>query len=98
MLWFLWFYSDAFGDSNVGLLTGDSAINKDAQVLIMTTEILRNMLYQRCALFESFHLPNVVKIGYFLHIILLTTRQKLVDFGFSNKCIYLYYSFQLYLY
>lgn len=68
MLWFLWFYSDAFGDSNVGLLTGDSAINKDAQVLIMTTEILRNMLYQRCALCESFHLPNVVKIGYFLHI------------------------------
>ncbi|KAG5067984.1 hypothetical protein JHK85_000361 [Glycine max] len=35
-----------FGGSNVGLLTGDSAVNKDAQVLIMTTEILRNMLYQ----------------------------------------------------
>ncbi|KAK6160124.1 hypothetical protein DH2020_003505 [Rehmannia glutinosa] len=35
-----------FGDSNVGLLTGDSAVNKDAQILIMTTEILRNMLYQ----------------------------------------------------
>ncbi|KHN01135.1 DEAD-box ATP-dependent RNA helicase ISE2, chloroplastic [Glycine soja] len=37
---------ETFGDSNVGLLTGDSAVNKDAQVLIMTTEILRNMLYQ----------------------------------------------------
>lgn len=38
---------ETFGDDNVGLLTGDSAINKDAQALIMTTEILRNMLYQR---------------------------------------------------
>ena len=43
----LWCFSETFGDSNVGLLTGDSAVNKDAQVLIMTTEILRNMLYQR---------------------------------------------------
>ena len=40
-------FSETFGDSNVGLLTGDSAVNKDAPVLIMTTEILRNMLYQR---------------------------------------------------
>ncbi|CAN6448490.1 unnamed protein product [Victoria cruziana] len=39
-------FRDAFGESNVGLLTGDSAINKDAPILIMTTEILRNMLYQ----------------------------------------------------
>lgn len=36
-----------FGDHNVGLLTGDSAINIDAPILIMTTEILRNMLYRR---------------------------------------------------
>lgn len=41
------FHSEAFGDTNVGLLTGDSAVNKDAQILIMTTEILRNMLYRR---------------------------------------------------
>ncbi|KAL6911461.1 hypothetical protein ACP4OV_000266 [Aristida adscensionis] len=40
-------FRNTFGDHNVGLLTGDSAINKDAQILIMTTEILRNMLYQR---------------------------------------------------
>ncbi|CAM8956180.1 unnamed protein product [Rhodiola kirilowii] len=39
-------FRETFGDDNVGLLTGDSAVNKDAQVLIMTTEILRNMLYQ----------------------------------------------------
>jgi hypothetical protein len=41
------YFRNTFGDHNVGLLTGDSAINKDAQILIMTTEILRNMLYQR---------------------------------------------------
>ncbi|KAL1550934.1 DExH-box ATP-dependent RNA helicase DExH15 chloroplastic [Salvia divinorum] len=39
-------FRDTFGDTNVGLLTGDSAVNKDAQILIMTTEILRNMLYR----------------------------------------------------
>ncbi|KAL2628546.1 hypothetical protein R1flu_013232 [Riccia fluitans] len=35
-----------FGESNVGLLTGDAAVNRDAPILVMTTEILRNMLYQ----------------------------------------------------
>lgn len=34
---------ESFGDNNVGLLTGDSAVNREAQILIMTTEILRNM-------------------------------------------------------
>lgn len=43
----LFIFRETFGDDNVGLLTGDSAINKDAQIVIMTTEILRNMLYQR---------------------------------------------------
>ncbi|XP_047324710.1 DExH-box ATP-dependent RNA helicase DExH15 chloroplastic [Impatiens glandulifera] len=39
-------FRETFGDNDVGLLTGDSAVNKDAQILIMTTEILRNMLYR----------------------------------------------------
>ncbi|KAA3453213.1 DExH-box ATP-dependent RNA helicase DExH15 chloroplastic-like isoform X1 [Gossypium australe] len=38
-------FRETFGDNNVGLLTGDSAVNKDAQILVLTTEILRNMLY-----------------------------------------------------
>ena len=33
------------GAENVGLLTGDNSINGDAPVVIMTTEVLRNMLY-----------------------------------------------------
>ncbi|RKT86798.1 ATP-dependent RNA helicase HelY [Saccharopolyspora antimicrobica] len=33
------------GSDAVGLLTGDTSINGDAQVVVMTTEVLRNMLY-----------------------------------------------------
>src|ERR687888_1307374 len=34
------------GGARVGLLTGDNAINGEAQVVVMTTEVLRNMLYE----------------------------------------------------
>jgi ATP-dependent RNA helicase HelY len=34
-----------YGAGKVGLLTGDTAINGDAPVVVMTTEVLRNMLY-----------------------------------------------------
>ena len=34
-----------FGEDRVGLLTGDTSINGDAEILVMTTEVLRNMLY-----------------------------------------------------
>ncbi|KAF6174469.1 hypothetical protein GIB67_004663 [Kingdonia uniflora] len=46
-------FRETFGESNVGLLTGDSAVNKDAPILIMTTEILRNMLYQSVGMVSS---------------------------------------------
>lgn len=34
-----------YGSERIGLLTGDQAINGDADVVVMTTEVLRNMLY-----------------------------------------------------
>ena len=34
-----------YDSSTVGLLTGDNAVNGDAPVVVMTTEVLRNMLY-----------------------------------------------------
>ena len=34
-----------FGEEKVGLLTGDTNINSEADILVMTTEVLRNMLY-----------------------------------------------------
>ncbi len=36
---------DDYGRHNVGLLTGDNAVNPDAPAVVMTTEVLRNMLY-----------------------------------------------------
>jgi len=35
------------GAGAVGLLTGDNSINAEASVVVMTTEVLRNMLYER---------------------------------------------------
>src|SRR5712691_4499310 len=34
-----------YGADRVGLLTGDNSINGEAPVVVMTTEVLRNMLY-----------------------------------------------------
>ncbi|MEI8240034.1 MAG: DEAD/DEAH box helicase [Actinomycetota bacterium] len=38
---------ERLGPQQVGLLTGDNAINGDAPVVVMTTEVLRNMIYAR---------------------------------------------------
>ncbi|MGB3484985.1 MAG: RNA helicase [Mycobacterium sp.] len=34
-----------YGAERIGLLTGDVSINSDAPIVVMTTEVLRNMLY-----------------------------------------------------
>jgi ATP-dependent RNA helicase HelY len=36
---------DRYGPERIGLLTGDTTINGDAPVVVMTTEVLRNMIY-----------------------------------------------------
>jgi ATP-dependent RNA helicase HelY len=36
---------ERYGESVVGLLTGDLSVNSEAPVVVMTTEVLRNMLY-----------------------------------------------------
>jgi len=38
-------FVERFGEEKVGLLTGDTSINSEADILVMTTEVLRNMLY-----------------------------------------------------
>ena len=35
------------GAGNVGLLTGDTSVNSEAPIVVMTTEVLRNMIYAR---------------------------------------------------
>ncbi|KAJ2732895.1 Antiviral helicase ski2 [Coemansia sp. BCRC 34962] len=39
-------FTRAFGEDNVGILTGDVKIRPEAPCLIMTTEVLKNMLYR----------------------------------------------------
>ncbi|MCH1883199.1 DEAD/DEAH box helicase [Agrococcus sp. ARC_14] len=38
--------TEVYGSASVGLLTGDTSINGDARIVVMTTEVLRNMLYE----------------------------------------------------
>ncbi|HEY4225897.1 MAG TPA: DEAD/DEAH box helicase [Pseudolysinimonas sp.] len=41
------------GSKSVGLLTGDSNVNSSARVVVMTTEVLRNMLYADSPLLKN---------------------------------------------
>lgn len=38
---------ERYGSDRVGLLTGDNSINGEADIVVMTTEVLRNMLYAK---------------------------------------------------
>src|ERR687896_777461 len=38
------------GAGSVGLLTGDTSVNPGAQVVVMTTEVLRNMIYAQAGI------------------------------------------------
>jgi ATP-dependent RNA helicase HelY len=49
---------ERYGASEIGLLTGDTSINPHARIVIMTTEVLRNMLYAGSDLLD--HLGYVV--------------------------------------
>jgi ATP-dependent RNA helicase HelY len=41
------------GADAIGLLTGDNVINPDAPMVVMTTEVLRNMIYARSAALDD---------------------------------------------
>ena len=49
---------ELWGAERVGLLTGDNAVNADAPVVVMTTEVLRNMIYSSSGRLE--HLGAVI--------------------------------------
>jgi len=38
-------FQKKYGQEKVGIVTGDTSLNRDAQIVVMTTEIYRNMLY-----------------------------------------------------
>lgn len=60
-----------FGWSNVGILTGDVTINHDAPIVIMTTEVYRNMVVKKDSelddlayvIFDEIHFINDIERG-----------------------------------
>jgi superfamily II RNA helicase len=64
-------FKKSYGEDKVGLVTGDVVINSSAQILIMTTEIYRNMLVTRdksvenisYIIFDEIHYINDIERG-----------------------------------
>ncbi len=52
------------GPGQVGLLTGDNAIDADAPVVVMTTEVLRNMIYAKSAALDHLGLVVLDEVHY----------------------------------
>ena len=52
------------GRENVGLLTGDNAINGGAPVVVMTTEVLRNMIYAGSGALDELHWVVLDEVHY----------------------------------
>ena len=46
-------FSALYGPDGAGLLTGDNSVNPGAPVVVMTTEVLRNMLYEDSPLLDT---------------------------------------------
>jgi ATP-dependent RNA helicase HelY len=44
---------EEYGENQVGLLTGDTSINSEANIVVMTTEVLRNMIYERSTTLDA---------------------------------------------
>lgn len=65
-------FSHAYGEEKVGLMTGDIVINPHAKILIMTTEIYRNMVVSKdedvkniaYVIFDEIHYINDIERGY----------------------------------
>src|SRR5918999_554442 len=53
-----------YGASTVGLLTGDNSINSEAPVVVMTTEVLRNMLYEGSATLDGLEVVIMDEVHY----------------------------------
>jgi ATP-dependent RNA helicase HelY len=52
------------GPGQVGLLTGDNAIDADAPVVVMTTEVLRNMIYAKASALDRLGLVVLDEVHY----------------------------------
>ncbi len=55
---------DVYGADEVGLLTGDTNINSHARVVVMTTEVLRNMIYARSSALDGLRYVVMDEVHY----------------------------------
>lgn len=53
-----------YGEDQVGLLTGDRAINSEAPLVVMTTEVLRNMIYESSATLKNLRYVVLDEVHY----------------------------------
>lgn len=53
-----------YGEDGVGLLTGDNSLNGDAPVVVMTTEVLRNMIYADSAALDGLGVVVLDEVHY----------------------------------
>jgi ATP-dependent RNA helicase HelY len=57
-------FSARYGAGRVGLLTGDNSINPEASVVVMTTEVLRNMLYEDSSTLDGLQIVVMDEVHY----------------------------------
>ncbi len=57
-------FSREYSARRVGLLTGDNSINGNAPVVVMTTEVLRNMIYARSSTLEDLRFVILDEVHY----------------------------------
>ncbi|KZO59887.1 DEAD/DEAH box helicase [Dietzia cinnamea] len=84
-------FRERFGPENVGLLTGDHSIDADAPVVVMTTEVLRNMIYSAssalhdldCVVMDEIHYLGDRSRGVVWEEIILTLDPAVLLVGLS---------------
>jgi ATP-dependent RNA helicase HelY len=57
-------FVELHGAPNVGLLTGDNSVNGGAPIVVMTTEVLRNMIYEDAPDLDSLHYVVLDEVHY----------------------------------
>jgi len=90
-------FQKIYGDENVGLLTGDRKINKNAPIVLMTTEVYRNMMMQdkmnnhnpilkdlKTVVFDELHYLNDEDRGGVWEQSILLTKPKTQILGLSG--------------
>lgn len=80
-------YRDFCGKFDVGLLTGDISLRPEASCLIMTTEILRSMLYRGADMIRDIEWVKMLLNTFVLLVWFLQSFQYLRLFGWLHFCV-----------